>query len=99
MTTIQFGRQAVQRPPFDINGLTFSSVPLSLAEERQLASAGQDAETDDAVMDALLNVLTELLNTRAQGEMVTTDWLMENLTPADLEGIVAHLRGEADAGA
>ncbi|MBZ9714861.1 hypothetical protein [Deinococcus multiflagellatus] len=92
--TIKFGRQATQRPPFEINGLSFSSLPLSLAEERDLASAGQDAESDDAVMDALLEKLADLLNTRAQGQPVTVAWLMEHLTPGDLEGIVAHLRGE-----
>jgi len=94
---IQFGRQAVKRPPFEISGIRFSSLPLSLAEEKRLAGAGADATTDDAAMDALLGILSELLNARTQGESVGADWLMENLTAGDLEGIVSYLRGEATA--
>lgn len=94
---MQFGRQAVKRPPFEISGIRFSSLPLSLAEEKRLAGAGADATTDDAAMDALLGILAELLNARMQGESVGADWLMENLTAGDLEGIVSYLRGEATA--
>ena len=94
---MQFGRQAVKRPPFEISGIRFSSLPLSLAEEKRLAGAGADATTDDAAMDALLGILAELLNARTQGESVGADWLMENLTAGDLEGIVSYLRGEAAA--
>lgn len=94
---MQFGRQAVKRPPFEISGVRFSSLPLSLAEEKRLAGAGADATTDDAAMDALLGILAELLNARTQGESVGADWLMENLTAGDLEGIVSYLRGEAAA--
>ncbi|WP_291431951.1 hypothetical protein [Deinococcus sp.] len=96
---MQFGRQAVKRPPFEISGVRFSSLPLSLAEEKRLAGAGAgaDATSDDAAMDALLGVLAELLNARTQGESVGADWLMENLTAGDLEGIVSYLRGEAAA--
>ncbi|GAA5437116.1 MULTISPECIES: hypothetical protein [Deinococcus] len=94
---MQFGRQAVKRPPFEISGISFSSLPLSLAEEKRLAGAGADATTDDAAMDALLGILAELLNARTQGESVGADWLMENLTAGDLEGIVSYLRGEAAA--
>ena len=94
---MQFGRQAVKRPPFEISGVRFSSLPLSLAEEKRLAGAGADATSDDAAMDALLGILAELLNARTQGESVGADWLMENLTAGDLEGIVSYLRGEAAA--
>lgn len=95
--SMQFGRQAVKRPPFEISGIRFSSLPLSLAEEKRLAGAGADATSDDAAMDALLGILAELLNARTQGESVGADWLMENLTAGDLEGIVSYLRGEAAA--
>ncbi|GGN36653.1 hypothetical protein [Deinococcus daejeonensis] len=91
--TIKFGRQAVRRPAFSINDLSFSSLPLSLAEEQRLAGAGEGVP-EDAVMSGVLGVLVEVLNARAEGELVDAGWLMENLTPSDLEGIVAHLRGE-----
>ena len=87
---VKFGRQVVQRPPFQINDLTFSSLPLSLAEEKRLAEVG---EGEDEVMEALLEVLAEILNARAEGEgTVNSVWLMENLAPNDLEGIVEYLR-------
>lgn len=96
---LKFGRQAVRRSPFTINDLEFSSLPLSLAEERQLADAG--AAGDDAMIDALVEALSNILNTRAADDgSVDTAWLMENLTPNDLEGIVDHLRvgqGNADS--
>ncbi|AZI42868.1 hypothetical protein EHF33_08990 [Deinococcus psychrotolerans] len=88
---VKFGRQAVSRPPFAINDLTFSSLPLSLAEEKELAGAG--AVAGDGVIDALLEVLGKILNTRAsEDNTVSLTWLLDNLTPSDLEGIVEHLR-------
>nr|RIY02216.1 hypothetical protein D3W47_14870 [Deinococcus sp. RM] len=66
---------------------------MSLAEEQRLAEAGEGVP-EDAVMSGVLGVLVEVLNARAEGELVDAGWLMENLTPSDLEGIVAHLRGE-----
>lgn len=83
--TIKFGRQAVRRPAFSINELSFSSLPLSLAEEQRLAEAGEGVP-EDAVMSRVLGVLVEVLNARAEGELVDAGWLMENLTPSDLEG-------------
>lgn len=91
--TITFGRQAVQRPPFSINDLSFSSLPLSLAEEQRLAAAG-DSAPEDTLISGVLGALVEILNARAEGELVDAAWLMENLTPSDLEGILSHLRGE-----
>ena len=91
--TIKFGRQAIRRPAFSINELSFSSLPLSLAEEQRLAGAWEGV-AEDAVMTGVLGVLVEVLNARAEGELVDAAWLMENLTPSDLEGIVSHLRGE-----
>ncbi|ACO47282.1 hypothetical protein DEDE109153_06700 [Deinococcus deserti] len=92
---IKFGRQATLRPPFYINERTFASTPLSLAEEKALAAIGADpALPETELIEAMLGVLADLLNVRAevQGAPVTTQWLMENLTPGDLEGIVEYLR-------
>jgi hypothetical protein len=89
---VKFGRQAAERPAFQINELTFAGLPLSLTEEKQLAQTGESATDQDAV-DAVLGVLAELLNKRVQGKAsVTSDWLMDNLASSDLEGIVEYLR-------
>lgn len=93
---VRFGRQTTQRPPFQINDLSFSSLPLSLAEEKLLAGAGA-GETE--VMDALVGALATILTARAEeGATVDGAWLMENLTPGDLEGIVEYLRTGEVAG-
>lgn len=96
-TPMKFGRQATLRPPFQINERTFASTPLSLLEEKALAAAGADsAVAEVALIEAMLGVLAELLSARTDdlADPVTTAWLMENLTPSDLEGIVQYLRGE-----
>lgn len=90
-TPVKFGRQTVQRPPFSINELEFASTPLSLAEERRLAAAGT-SEDEAQLMDALLAVLTDILNARSDDDEVDAAWLMDNLTSSDLEGIVDYLR-------
>ena len=89
---MKFGRQAAERAAFQINELTFSGLPLSLAEEKQLAQAGASGSDDDAV-DAVLGILADLLSKRIEGKRaVTQEWLMENLASSDLEGIVDYLR-------
>lgn len=94
-TPMKFGRQSAVRPPFEINDLRFASTPLSLNEEQKLAEAGGESEDHTAVITALVAVLAELLNARKEGNQkdIDTDWLMDNLAPNDLEGIVEHLRG------
>ncbi|GAA5514349.1 hypothetical protein Dcar01_03104 [Deinococcus carri] len=93
--TVKFGQQVSQRPDFEINDLRFASVPLSLAEERRLAEAGS-AQDEEDLIGGLLETLAAILNPRARGEEVDADWLLQNLTPGDLEGIVEYLRGEAE---
>lgn len=93
--TIKFGRQIAQQPPFFINDISFSSLPLSLAEEKSLALAGlATAEDETALMDGLLSVLVDILNARqeSKGEPIDVEWLLNNLAAKDLEGIVEHLR-------
>lgn len=92
---VKFGRKVARHPSFFINELEFSSLPLSLAEENLLAQAGASTDEDEAVlMDAMLTALATLLNDRrSKGvQEVDTGWLLENLTPRDLEGIIEHLR-------
>lgn len=91
---IKFGRQAAQRPAFEINDLSFASTPLSLAEEQQLSQAGNTDDDDASVIGALVGVLADLLNARkgAGQQSVDAEWLMDNLAPSDLEGIIEHLR-------
>ncbi|WP_221089472.1 hypothetical protein [Deinococcus aquaedulcis] len=91
MTQVKFGRHLNEKPPFAINDLTFSGLPLSLAEERRLAAAGDDAPETE-LMNAVLGALAEVLNARAQGRHVDAGWLTENLAPADVEGILDYLR-------
>ena len=98
-TPMKFGRQATVRPPFQINDRTFASTPLSLAEEKALATAGADpAIVETELIEAMVGVLSGLLNARAEVrvEPVTTEWLMDNLTPSDLEGIVEYLRADVE---
>ncbi|PIG98870.1 hypothetical protein [Deinococcus sp. UR1] len=91
MTQVKFGRQLNERAPFEVNGLVFSGLPLSLSEERVLAGAG-DGGSEVELMDAVLEVLSQVLNVRAHGERVDTAWLLENLAPSDVEGILDYLR-------
>ncbi|PTA68368.1 hypothetical protein [Deinococcus arcticus] len=91
MTQVKFGRHLHEKPPFEINDLTFSGLPLSLAEERRLATSGE-GETEADLMNAVLDALAEVLNARAQGRHVDAGWLTENLAPADVEGILDYLR-------
>ena len=92
---VKFGRQVAQQPPFCINDVSFSSLPLSLAEEKSLARAGlATAEDETALMDGLLTVLVDILDARQDGktQKIDVDWLLDNLTARDLEGVVEHLR-------
>lgn len=96
---VQFGRHTRKHPSFFINELEFSAVPLSLAEEKLLAQAGQETQegTDEtAMMDTMLRSLAVILNARGTTgqQEVDTEWLLENLSPRDLEGIVEYLRQE-----
>lgn len=94
---MKFGRKVKKHPSFFINELEFSSLPLSLAEEKLLAQTGQNPEEDEvAFMDGMLGSLAVILNARRVDDKqeVDSEWLLENLSPRDLEGIVEHLRQE-----
>lgn len=91
MTQVKFGRQLNERAPFEVNDLVFSGLPLSLSEERLLAGAGEGG-SELELMDAVLEVLAQVLNARAQAARVDAGWLLENLAPSDVEGILDYLR-------
>lgn len=92
---IKFGRHTVKHQSFFINDMEFSSMPLSLAEENALARADAEAGEDEvALVKYLLSALVNILNARkdAEANEVSVDWLLDNLTALDLEGIIEHLR-------
>lgn len=91
MTRMKFGRRNQEKPAFEINGLMFSGLPLSLAEERGLAEVGEEGSESD-MLDSVMDTLSHLLNARAQDKQVDVAWLTENLAPADVEGIISYLR-------
>ncbi|WP_148234989.1 hypothetical protein [Deinococcus maricopensis] len=79
---------------------------LSVNEELRLAEIPADAlESEEAsgedaqrAVHAMMTALASLLQARALNEQLVIDetWVGENLTSADLEGIVAYLRGDIE---
>lgn len=105
MTTppARFGTKAHHRPPFHVNDTEFASDPLTLAEEMRLADTpiealnaqdGASVQETQAAITALAGAVAELLQARSQTKGLTVDaqWVLENMTTSDLEGVVEYLR-------
>lgn len=100
----RFGTKAHARPPFQVNDAEFASDPLTLAEELRLADTPIEALTDQAgatvqetqaAITALAGAVAGLLQARSMTKGLTVDaqWVLNNMTTADLEAVVEYLRG------
>lgn len=100
MTVKSFGNKKLVETTFTVNDVVFSARLLSLQEEAMLAGVGLDgldSESPEEMQEALSEMagaVSQLLQERLYDDdlHIDTEWVMGNLTVADLEGIVEFLR-------
>lgn len=98
--TKTFGNRKQEETTFTVNDVPFTARLLSLQEESLLAGVsldGLDSESPDEMrgtIEAMAGAVAQLLEARLQSDHVEidADWVMENLTVSDLEGVVEYLR-------
>lgn len=96
--TLKFGRKSAEYPTFEIDDYQFSAMPLSLAEEKALAKATNAQGTDEnAMMDGLVEEIAKVLDVRTKdpSHTIEASWLLQALSPKDLQAIMALLRGDS----
>lgn len=95
--TLKFGRKNTEYPIFTIDDYQFSATPLSLAEEKALAKATNAQGTDENdLMDGLVEEVAKVLDVRTKdpSHSIEASWLLQALSPKDLQAIMALLRGD-----